>query len=60
MFSLRDQLRFMLQIKLYHCVCVAGKEDVQEKGKSSAKLSRIPYLSYLLNPSKRNGSRRAR
>lgn len=31
MFSSRDQLRFMLQIKLFHCVCVAGKEDVRGK-----------------------------
>lgn len=49
----------MLQIKPSHCECVAGTENVQ--GKDLLKtVSLLPYVSYLFNPSKRDGSRRVK
>lgn len=58
MFSLRDWLRFMLQIKLSLYKYVAGKENTQEKGKIPFKLCLSFHVSHLFNPSKSGGSRR--
>lgn len=63
MFSSRDQLRFMLLIKPFHCKCVAGKENVQGKGKIPSKLclsfSMSPILSIHQREVAQEGSNRA-
>lgn len=63
MFSSRDQLRFMLQIKPSHCRCVAGKENVKGKGKIPSKLClsfhMSPIFSILQREVAQEGSNRA-
>lgn len=61
MFSSRDQLRFMLQIKPSHCKCVAGKENVRGKIPSKLCLSfhMSPVFSVHQREAAQEGSNRA-